>query len=231
MRLTSICLALSLVFVPTLALADERPATLSVTGSGTASAPPDIASVMTGVETFAETAAEALAQNSERMAQILTVLADAGIDAKDVQTRNLSVSARYADRKTRSTHDIAGYQVRNSVTVRIRDLAALGEVLDAIVRTGANRIDGVSFGFANPADLRREARRKAIADARTAAETYAEAAGVRLGDILSINDGMAGPKPMHGMAMAETARSAVPVATGESSISDTVRIVWELKQD
>lgn len=212
------------------AYAQQTMPTMSVTGTGTSSAPPDIATVLTGVEVFAPSASEALVENSERMAEILRVLADAGIEAKDVQTSSLSVSPRYKDRKSGNQFEIAGYQVRNGLSVRVRNITSLGEVLDAIVSTGANRIDGVSFGFADPVELWREARTNAIMDARTSAETYAAAAGVQLGQILSISDGSAPPSPMRGMAMVEMSRAAVPIAVGQSSISDTVRIVWELKQ-
>jgi uncharacterized protein YggE len=231
MRFSSLILAISLAFFHSPGLAYEPVPTLSITGTGIASAPPDVATVLTGVESFAETAAGALAENSERMERILGVLSDAGIEAKDIQTSNLSVSPRYNDRKMRTEHQIAGYQVRNGLTVRVREIAALGEVLDAIVSTGANRIDAVSFGFADSTELRRAARIAAVKDARDTAEIYAAAAGVKLGEILSISDGSAAPQPRGGFAMADMARSAVPIATGESSISDTVRIVWELVQD
>ncbi len=228
MRFTSLIVAISLTVFHSTAIADDLKPTMTITGSGSASAAPDIATVMTGVESFAPTAAGALAENSERMAQILGVLMDAGIAQTDIQTSNLSVSPRYNDRKMRSEHQVAGYQVRNGLNVRVRDISSLGEVLDAIVSTGANRIDGVSFGFADSTDLRRKARMAAVQDARSTAEIYAAAAGVRLGGVLSISDGSAAPQPRGGFAMAEMARSAVPIAVGESSISDTVRIVWEI---
>lgn len=226
----SIILAIALM-LPLPALAADVPATLTVSGHGSASAAPDIATVQTGVESFAGNASEALAMNSEQMTRVLAELADAGIDPKDIQTSNLSIQPHYSDRKSRSGYDVEGYAVRNGVTVRVREVARLGETLDAIVRAGANRIDAVSFGFSDPKDLMRAAREDAVADAVGKASTLAAAAGVKLGTILSISDGSAPPRPMPGMAMAEMARSAVPIAAGESSVSDSVRIVWELVQE
>ena len=226
----SIILAIALL-LPLPAMADKLPATLTVTGHGSAAAAPDIATVLTGVESFADTASEALAMNSEQMARVLAELADAGIEARDIQTSNLSIQPRYSDRKSRSGYEVEGYAVRNGVSVRVRDVARLGGTLDAIVRAGANRIDAVSFGFSDPKDLMREARQNAVADAVSTAEIYAAAAGVKLGAILTISDGTAPVHPMPGMAMAEMSRAAVPIATGESSVSDSVRVVWELVQE
>lgn len=226
----SIILAIALL-LPIQALADELPATLTVTGHGSAAAVPDMATVLTGVESFAETASEALAMNSDQMTGVLAELADAGIAQTDIQTSSLSIQPRYSDRKGGETYQVVGYQVRNALSVQVRDVASLGAILDAIVRSGANRIDAVRFGFTDPTALKQQARRDAVADALATAEIYASAAGVSLGDILSISDRSASPRPMPGMAMAEMARSAVPMAPGESSVSDTVRVVWELVQD
>lgn len=227
MRLTSLTLLFAFLLVP-VAHADDTPRALSVTGHGIVSAPPDIATVLTGVESFADTAAQALAANSDQMRRVFEALDAAGIELRDIQTSNLSVSPRYNDRKMRTEYQVAGYQVRNTLTVRVRDVAELGEILDTIVSTGANRIDAVSFGFSDPKTLRDQARKAAVEDARNTAELYANAAGVTLGGVLSISDGSVAPRPIQGMAMAEMSRSAVPIAAGESSISDSVRIVWEL---
>ncbi|MEM9062855.1 MAG: SIMPL domain-containing protein [Pseudomonadota bacterium] len=230
MRLLAVLPALLLLTAAPV-LADDHLSSIAVTGTGSVSAPPDIATVMTGVETFADTAAAALNQNSALMARVFETLTGAGVAEKDIQTFNLSVSPRYTDRKTRQGYEVAGYQVRNSVHVVVRDLSSLGAVLDSIVTSGANRIDNVSFGFAEPAEMQNEARREAVADARAKAELYAEAAGVGLGDVLSITEGggSIGPRPELMMNMARAA-DAVPIATGESSLSASVRIVWELTE-
>lgn len=221
----------ALLFGATPVIAEDAPPTIAVTGTGSVSAPPDIATVMTGVETFADTAAEALDQNSALMARVFETLTGAGVAEKDIQTSGLSVAPRYTDRKTRLGYEVAGYQVRNSVHVVVRDLGALGAALDSIVTSGANRIDSVSFGFAEPGDMRNEARRMAVVDARAKAALYAEAAGVALGDVMSITEGGGpiGPQPAMMMNMARAAE-AVPIAVGESSLSASVRIVWALAQ-
>ena len=203
---------------------------LTITGTGTVSAPPDIATVTTAVEVNGDTAVEALAANSAAMARVIETLRAAGVAERDIQTSGLSVQPVYGDSKLRSygsdTPEIDHYRVYNGVTVIVRDLAGLGGALDAVVKSGANRINGIGFGFAEPGPLRNEARGKAVADARATAQIYAEATGVRLGRILSISEfGGGPPMPMAAMARAE---SAVPIATGESGISASVQIVWEI---
>jgi hypothetical protein len=112
----------------------------------------------------------------------------------------------------------------------VRDLATLGTLLDTAFRAGANRFDGLSFGVADPEPLRREARVAAVADARAAAETYAEAAGVTLGPILRIEETgerSVGPRPEM-RALAKDSASSVPTEGGESAVTQRVTIRWRL---
>lgn len=230
MRIIVAAIVIALALIGRQALAAEP--TLTITGSGSASAPPDIATLSTGVETRADTAKAALAANSEAMASVIETLKAAGVAEKDIQTSGLSVQPVYEDSKLRSYAggtEIDHYVATNGVTVVVRDLAGLGSVVDALVGSGANRLGGVSFGFADPAPLQDEARRQAIADARRAAEVYAAAAGVKLGQVLTIEDfGGSGPVPLG--AVARFAAESVPIATGESSITASVRVVWHLAQ-
>ncbi|MCX7889613.1 MAG: SIMPL domain-containing protein [Rhodobacteraceae bacterium] len=218
------------------AAADPAPATLSVTGEGRVEARPDMALVTMGVTTEADTAREALDANNARIAATIARLKSAGIEDRDIQTSGLSLGPRYDYNRSASdgTAQITGFIATNSVTVRIRALGLLGETLDAVVTDGANTLGGISFGMQDPAPLLDEARKESVADARRKAELYAAAAGVRLGRILSIADQSGAyyppvPMPMGGMAM--EAKSAVPVASGEVTLSSNVAIVWELVQD
>jgi hypothetical protein len=112
--------------------------------------------------------------------------------------------------------------------VRLEDIGKLGVALDALVVAGANQMNGISFAIQNTAPLLEKARIQAIADARARAETYAKAAGVSLGPILSISEStMAAPRPMYRMA-AEFAAPPPPVAAGEQSVTADVSVVWEI---
>jgi uncharacterized protein YggE len=126
---------------------------------------------------------------------------------------------------------IAGYQVANVVTVKVRALDQLGAILDKSVTIGANTINGVSFSVEDPSELLNQARQAAFADARTKAELYATAAGGSLEDIVSVSEGQSynDPQPYAVKAMAEAApRMDVPVEAGELTFAVNVSVQWEL---
>ena len=211
--------------------------TLSLTGQGEVKSAPDIAVISTGVVSEAKTAREALTANNEAMASVLQTIEAAGVAKQDIQTSNFSVQPKYkyAKRASNGEHEpprITGYTVSNSVTVIARDLAKLGPVLDAVVSSGVNQMNGLSFSIAEPEPLRNEARKLAVAEARTRAELYAAAAGVSLGKILSISEagGHRPPQPAFRRAALESAAAdAVPIAQGQQSIQMQVNIVWEIE--
>lgn len=209
---------------------------IAVVGIGEATAAPDMAVLQLGVVSEAKAAAEALAANSAAMARLLGALRAENIAARDLQTSGFSVEPRYSDpvvvdgRETEPPK-IVGYVVRNAVTVRLRDLARLGALLDRAVTLGANSISGPGFALADPKASEDAARRDAVADAQAKAALYAAAAGVRLGRIVSIEERDTSPPEPLMMArtmQAEAMAAPVPVESGELVRRAAVSIVWEL---
>ncbi|MBW6505536.1 MAG: SIMPL domain-containing protein [Rhodobacteraceae bacterium] len=213
------------------AAADPVPAQMTVTGEGRSIAAPDMASLNLGVVTRGLTAAEALGANSAALAAVLARLAADGIASRDIQTSGLSVSARY-DYSDTGEGRVLGYDARNMVTVRVRDLPALGALIDAAFAAGTNEFNGLSFGLADDRAATDAARRAAVADARARAALYAEAAGVSLGRIVTIAEsaGNEVPQPMSLRAASLAAAPPVPVAEGELSIAAQITIVFEISQ-
>lgn len=211
-------------------LAGIRPPSITVAGTGESHGKPDFAQVQVGVVTEAPTAAEALRKNNEAMSQLIVMIRKRGIEEKDLQTTQFNVSPRYKyDKTQQEPPKIAGYQVTNEVQVKVRNLLALGAFLDETVSLGANQVRGISFGVAEPAQLMDEARRKAIADAERRARVYAEAAGLKIGKPIRIDEqtgGRPGPYPVARMEAAAT--SAVPVAPGEQTFSVTVTVSYAI---
>lgn len=203
------------------------PHTLSMTGHGEIRAVPDMAQVTAGVTTTAPTAAQALSANSARMKGVFAALEKLGVPQKNIQTANFFVSPQYTNGDNNAARRLTGYQVNNDVTARIEDVNKLGGALDALVTAGANQINGVSFSIQNDAPLLEKARAQAIADARARAQTYAKAAGVTLGSILSISEGggEAPPRPMYRMA---AMAADTQIAPGEQSVTANVSVVWEI---
>lgn len=227
--------ALIVFFSLSLAAAD-LPRTITVSGTGTAGTPPDMATIRTGVATTASNAKEALAANNKAMETLLAVLKSRNIDAKDIQTSGFSVYPEYrrangpSPRGGPRTNEIIGYRVSNNVSVKVRNLPRLGEILDGLVKAGSNQVSGVSFGLSDPKAITDEARKDAIDDARGRAELYARATGVKVGKVISISEqSIQRPQPMFQgrMAMAEMA-SSVPIATGEQQVSASINVMYEL---
>jgi len=231
MRLVKTALLAAVLMQPLMVRAETAPPRITVTGEGRVEVPPDMATVSLGVTTEAATAAAAMAANSDELARVLERLRGAGIADRDLQTSSLSLNPNWHHGQGADTPRIIGYVASNQLTVRVRDLASLGGVLDAVVKDGANTLNGVSFGLTDPAPLLAEARRRAVADARARAELLVEAAGVGLGPVEAITEGGAsgGFPPMYrGAPIAMEA--AVPMAEGELSISAAVTVVWQISQ-
>ena len=204
------------------------PSRLSVTGDGQSRVAPDMATVDLGVTTQAESAAEAMRLNSEQQAAVIEALAGADITEEDIQTSGLTMTPqlRYEEGQPPV---VTGYQASNLVTVRVSDLARVGEILDAIVTAGANEINGITFTREEGADAQDDARRAAVTDARRKAEVLAEAAGLSLGPVLALRDLPAnegGPRTM--MRANEVMASSVPVQPGRVELSAHVEIEYAL---
>lgn len=205
---------------------------ISVSGSGIAYGRPDLATISIGVQTINTDAGQAVAQNNAQAEGIMAALKALGIEDKDLQTNNFSVNAqRDYDPVTGQPKNTITYYVDNTLSVTVRDIARLGEVLGKAVEAGANNIYGISFGVSDPAALEAEAREKAMADARVRAEQLAKAAGVSLGSPIQISESLNYPQPVPFMREAALAADAasVPVATGQMQISIQVSVSYEIK--
>jgi uncharacterized protein YggE len=205
------------------------PAMISVTGEATISAAPDLAQVDGGVTSEAKTAREASETNNAAMAKLLLALKGAGIAEKDFQTSRLSLQPQNASNRT-GPAAIVSYRASNRVTVRVRDVTKVANVIDTLVAAGANDIGGIDFIVSGASKLLDQAREQAVEDARRKAEIYAKAAGVTLGPPLSISEGGGGPMPMQFRAKAMAAATPTPVAQGEETLAVTVSVSWAIKQ-
>lgn len=204
---------------------------LTVSGQGEVRVAPNQAMLSAGVVTTARTAASALADNSKAMNEVFATLKRAGIAEKDMQTSNFSVQPQYATDKNGNTlQNITGYQVSNTVNVRVDDLSKVGPTLDALVSSGANSVGDIAFTIKDPKPLMAQARAVAVADAIARAQTLARAAGVTLGPIISINEsGYSEPQPMYRMAAMAAAPAPTPIAAGEESVTAGVSVTWSIR--
>lgn len=209
--------------------AAERGTLLSISAEARASRAPDVATLSAGVVTQSADANTALRANAVQMDKVMAAIRAAGIAERDVQTAGININPQYRYAENQAPA-ITGYQASNTVNVKVRDIAKLGKVLDALVANGANQINGPTFEIDEPEAVYDEARRAALKKAQARADLYAAALGKRVKRIVSVAEGgsggMPGPMPVMKMAMAGAADTAV--SPGETSLSITLDVVFEL---
>lgn len=203
---------------------------LDISASGEVTRVPDIARISAGVVSQAATAVAALSANSGRMAGVLAALKRAGIADRDVQTSSVSLSPQYRYVENQAPV-LTGYQASNQVTIRFREIARSGAILDMLVREGANQIAGPSLEVERPGPALDEARVIAFRNARARADIYARAAGLRVARILSISESGGDyqpPRPPPAYEMRSMA-AETKIVPGEQALSVTVMVSFELK--
>lgn len=207
-----------------------RATTLNLSAFGEVKAAPDMATISLGVQTQGATAAQAMADNAQRMSQVVTALKRAGIEAKDIQTSGLNLNAQYAFDQNKPPR-LTGYEASNQVTINVNDLGKLGPTLDAVVAVGANQINGIAFALKNPQAAEDAARQRAVQALQAKAQLYAGATGHRVGRLVNLSEGggYVPPRPVPIMARAMVAQAAsTPVEAGELGIRIDVSAVYEL---
>lgn len=206
---------------------DKAERTISVSASGTVSAEPNVAYISTGVVTEGDTAKDALARNNTAMTKVIDGLKSAGIAAKDIQTTTLHVEPRYTPGRDGRPSTVNGYRVINQVRLTVRDVKRLGDLLDTAIVLGANQVNSISFDVEDAEKLKDEARKQAVANARRRAELYAAAAGVQLGNVLSISESVSEGRPMP--AARATMVAATPIEAGSHTLVVEVHVSYAIR--
>ena len=201
-------------------------ARIAMVGQGQVVAVPDMATIRLGVVAQDTTAAGALAAASVQMNRLLATVAEQGVAERDVQTSQLNVQPVYRDAIDRNAPpQIVAYEAQSDVSVRVRNLAGLGDMLDGVALSGGNRFSGLTFDVQDRAPLLAQARVAAVQDAMTKAALYADAAGVELGPIIEMAEDGASPSPM---MMESAVMRSMPIAMGEIEITARLRMVFSL---
>ena len=209
---------------------EEQVNTISLSGSGSASARANQATLTVGVQTERPYASEAVSDNAAAMTAVIDAIKALGIDEDDIETVIYGVYPMY-DYDLRRVTD---YRVTNMVQVSIADLDMVGDVIDAASEAGANRINGVSFGLSDDLtqELKLDAYRAALGDAEGKAEVIAETLGLELTGVLSVSESVYYPyAPMREVDYAIGAEKAsTPILEGSLSVSVTVQVVYTFQQ-
>ena len=212
------------------ALRELSARTVTVQGEGSVDVAPDAATIRLGVYVTHKNLKKARAEAAAQATGMIAAVKDAGIKGNGVQTSGYVVTPlRQVDEKTK-TSAIAGYDVRNTISVTVRDLERLPAVLDAATAAGANQVSGPFFFLQHPEQAEADAQRLAMANARRTAETLAAAGGEALGQVRSIVHGEQRGGPMPRMAFMARADAAptTPIEAGVETVRASVEVVWDL---
>lgn len=205
--------------------------TITVNGSGQVTLAPDVAYVYIGVNSQSENVGDALTENNTKAEAIANALKELGIDTKDIQTSSFNI---YPQQQYGPNGEVTKtvFNVDNTVYVTVRDLQSLGKLLDVVVRSGANTINGITFDVLDKAKATSDARKLAIDSARSQAEEIAQVAGVTLGDLQSIivsSSNSNPPTPMYDAKVANAGAAQVPVSAGQMVIRVEVNTVYTIR--
>lgn len=235
----SICLITVLILaVPAFGLETQgtpvaRPV-IQVTATGSTTVAPDQARVSLGVTTTHDNLAQAQNTNSLITNIVIDALQDFGIKSQDIQTSGYNIYPQYDYSEKGDIRVLKGYQVRNEITIIVKDISKVGSLLDVAVKAGANNVDGITFEKADLSAAENEALAKALVRGQEKARVLADAAQMNLGRLININEGYNNSIYMNSpniyMDQAKGLGSAaVPINPGELRVTSTVTLVYELE--
>ena len=199
---------------------------ITVVGTGRVSVQPDLAELRLGVSLSRQSVAEIREEAATLMSAILTAVQASGVDKQDIRTSLLSVQPRFAYHENEPPRP-AGFEMANVVEITVRDLVGLAEVIDGALKAGATSMDSLEFRLADPGPAETEARRRAMAEARSRADVLADAAGLSISGVSSVveDGGFQPPRPFdkrERMMLASDVSTPVESGTIETAVRVTV---------
>lgn len=232
-----ILLAVTAIVIVSVVMAlrkQDAPNQFTASATGRVFAKPDIANIMIGLKTEAKkTAAEAVKENTNKMNEVTAELKKLGIEERDIKTTNYSLNPFY-DWKD-GVQALKGYEVYQNLTVKVRDLNKIGEVIAKTTEKGANQVGGINFTIDDPDELRNQARAEAIAKAKAKGLKIAEIAGLKLKEVVNVyENNVQYPEMYYGkdMALGLGGGGGVPspeISAGENEVVVEVTVAWKVK--
>jgi uncharacterized protein YggE len=213
---------------------DQSQRTIAVSGSGEASAVPDLAYFALGVTSRGESVSETVARSNELMTAVVQAILDMGVEANDIQTSGFSVWSEEVPTPYGEVLDLATaqtiYRVNNEVRVTVREVQKVADLIQAGLDAGANQVNGVNFAVEDTTALEEEARQKAIEDLQARAADLAEKMGLQLGKILSLSEGVqSGLFPAYDFAVPAAMGGGPPISLGEVMVTVQVNAVFSIQ--
>lgn len=206
-------------------------ATVTVSGQGSVTVTPDMASIILGVQTTNESSEEAQTENSSAISDVTDALMDAGVSESDIQTTSYDIYSSYD--YSNGSAELTGYTVSTILSISSLDTDEVGELIDAAVKAGANVVDGISYEYSDAEGAYDQALETAIERAQDKAEQIAEKAGAKLGNIVSISEEESsyGNSDVRTYDAITEDSSSLNVFAGQTSVSASVSVTYELIQE
>jgi len=231
------CTAAAPSTTPTTITVGSQQEGIWVSGEGEVQAVPDTATINLGVQAQAPTVAEAQSQAQVAMDAVMAALKANGVAEKDIQTTDYNVWQQTRWDSNKNEEQVIGYQVSNTVSVKVRKVAEAGTVLDAAVAAGGDliRVQGIYFEVDDPSSFYEQARAKAMDDAKAKARQLADLADVKLGKPTYITSSHYSPIIYRGIEMSVKDSAGgvpaptTPVTPGETTITATVQIAYAIE--
>jgi len=204
---------------------------ISVTGEGKVTVTPDIVNIMMGVQSTEASVSDAMKKTSDAMAKIMDALKANNIADKDIQTQQFNVYPEYSYDQTSGTQSINGYNVTNTVNVKLRDINHVGTLIDAVVAAGGNLtvINNVNFTVEDPTKYYDDARQKAVDNAKQKAQDIANSYGVALGKPILVIETSASQNPYNNYYNVSAGPSVVSSDSGNSFNAGSTDIVLDIQ--
>jgi len=215
----------------------ETKNTITVSDTGEIYAKPDLGITSFSVKTEKKTVAQAMTENTQKMNQIIDSMKDLGVEEKDLKTTTFNIYPRYDYINTitfdRGKRVLAGYEITQSLQVKIRDLDKIGQIIESATDAGANQVGNLSFTIDNEDEFKKQAREEAINKAKIKAKELADQLGVNLVRIVSFNESRQPPIYYDNYAVKEAigigGGGEIPqIETGENKIEVSVSITYEI---
>jgi len=211
----------------------EEEGTLQVTGQAQIQLPADEVTITLGVETQSGSAREATTLNALRMEEVVEALRRGGGEGSKIETFGYALSPEYRrpTQQDPSGQVISGYRVQNNIRVTLSEIEKAGEILDAGIAAGANRVANLQFSATDTRDARLAALREAVRLAQEEAQTMAEALGVRLGPVLEVRGGATPGTPQtlyRSTGAMEMAAARTPIEAAAQTVSANVTILYRI---
>ena len=203
--------------------------TVSFNGQGKVSAKPDVAMISATVLTQSPNSRTAQDQNTQRSDAVTNFLKAQGIDEKDIKTTGYNIYPQY--RYDGGPGTITGYQVTQSFQIKLRELDKISALLSGLVSAGANQVDNLGLQIENPEQLRKEAREKAITDAKKKAGELEDQINIKLGRLVNFSENTGGgyPIPMYDRATVGVGGGGPTISPGENEIIVDVSLTYQIK--